>query len=54
MCVVAVPLVLGITWWMERHPPRWPREAVVKIVCALLLVTGVGLIGPALRALAGS
>lgn len=51
LCVVAVPLVLGITWWMERHPPRWPRQVVVKIVCALLLVTGAGLIGPAAKAI---
>lgn len=54
MCLFAVPLVLGITWWMERHPPRWPRQAVVRIVCVLLMITGLGLTGPALKALASN
>lgn len=51
LCLFAVPLVLGITWWMERHPPGWPRQAVLKIVCALLVITGLGLTGPALKTL---
>jgi uncharacterized membrane protein YfcA len=51
LCVVAVPLAMGVTWWMRRHPPPWPRQAVLKIVCALLMVTGVGLVAPALHAL---
>ena len=52
LCASAVPLSMAITWWMKRHPPAWDRGVVLKIVCALLVVTGVGLIGPALRALA--
>lgn len=47
LCVLSVPLAMGITWWLRRHPPAWPRAAVLKIVCGLLVVTGVGLIGPA-------
>lgn len=49
----AVPVTMGITWWFHRHPPRWSRRAVLKLVCALLLVTGGGLIVPALHAIAG-
>ena len=53
LCAMAVPLAMGITWWMRRHPPAWPRAAVLKIVCALLVVTGIGLLGPAVAALRG-
>jgi hypothetical protein len=51
LSALSVPLAMGITWWLRRHPPAWPREAVLKIVCLLLVVTGVGLIGPAVTAL---
>ena len=51
LSVVAVPLAMGLTWWLRRHPPPWRREAVLRIVCGLLGVTGVGLAGPALRVL---
>jgi uncharacterized protein len=51
LSAASVPLVMGITWWSRRRPGRWRRETVLKIVCALLIVTGVGLIGPAVRAL---
>lgn len=51
LCLLSLPPALAITWWMRAHPPAWPREGVLKIVCALLVVTGVGLIGPALQAL---
>jgi uncharacterized protein len=43
---------MAITWWFHRHPPAWSRAAVLKLVCALLLVTGAGLILPALHAIA--
>ena len=52
LSAVALPLTTGITWWVQRHPPRWSRPAVLKLVCALLLVTGAGLVGPALLAIA--
>jgi hypothetical protein len=51
LSAAAVPLAMGITWWLRRRPPAWPRETVLKVVCVLLVVTGVGLIGPALQAL---
>lgn len=53
MCLAALPLAMGITWWMRRHPPAWPRETVLKIVCGLLALTGLGLLGPALLAVWG-
>jgi hypothetical protein len=48
MCLLAVPLVFALSWWMERHPPGWSRPAMLKLVCFLLLLTGVGLVVPAL------
>lgn len=46
MCLLAAPLVFSLTWWLERHPPGWSRQAVLKLVCLLLLLTGIGLIVP--------
>ncbi|HEX7889995.1 MAG TPA: TSUP family transporter [Ramlibacter sp.] len=51
LAVAAVPLAIGVTWWMKRHPPAWDRKAVLKIVCVLLVITGVGLVGPAVHSL---
>ena len=51
LCALSVPVVMGITWWLRRHPPAWRRETVLKIVCALLVITGVGLVVPAVHAL---
>jgi hypothetical protein len=51
LSAAGVPLAMAITWWLRRHPPPWPRETVLKVVCVLLVITGVGLIGPALKAL---
>ena len=53
LSALSVPLAMGLTWWMRRHPPAWRRETVLKVVCALLTVTGVGLIVPAVKALVG-
>ena len=53
LCTVSVPLAMGVTWWLRRHPPAWPRETVLKVVCVLLMITGVGLIGPGIKALLG-
>ncbi|QJW84432.1 TSUP family transporter [Ramlibacter terrae] len=52
LCALAAPVAIGLTWWFKRRPLGWSRDAVLKIVCALLIVTGVGLVGPAVRALA--
>lgn len=51
LSALAVPVAMAITWWLRRHPPAWHRKTVLKIVCALLVITGVGLIAPALQAL---
>ncbi|HEY8360748.1 MAG TPA: TSUP family transporter [Ramlibacter sp.] len=51
LCALASPVAIGLTWWFKRRPLGWSRELVLKVVCALLVVTGVGLIGPALQAL---
>lgn len=51
LCLMAAPLAMAITWWLKRHPPAWPRGTVLKLVFALLVFTGVGLIGPALQRL---
>ena len=48
LSLLALPLVFGLSWWLERHPPGWSRQAILKLVCALLLLTGVGLVVPAL------
>jgi uncharacterized protein len=53
LCALSVPLAMGITWRVRRHPPGWRRETVLKVVCALLVVTGVGLIAPAVQGLIG-
>lgn len=53
LSAVTLPLTMGITWWMRTHPPAWRRETVLKLVCGLLLVTGVGLVGPAVQGLWG-
>jgi len=51
LCVLAAPVAISVTWWFRRRPLGWSRDAVLKVVCALLVVTGVGLIAPALQAL---
>ena len=47
LCLLAAPLVFSLSWWLERHPPGWSRQAVLKLVCLLLLLTGIALIVPA-------
>lgn len=54
LSLLAAPLVFGLSWWLERHPPGWSRAAVLRLVCALLLLTGLGLIAPALRQVLGA
>lgn len=53
LCALAVPIAMGVTWWFKRRPPPWDRGLVLKIVCGLLMVTGIGLIAPVLQSLAG-
>jgi len=54
LSATATPLAAAMTWWLRRRPPPWPRPMVLKLVCALLLLTGMGLIVPSLRALAAT
>ncbi|WP_298929453.1 TSUP family transporter [uncultured Ramlibacter sp.] len=50
LSLLAAPLVMGLTWLLRRHPPAWSPLAIRKLVCVLLLLTGAGLVAPALRA----
>jgi len=43
----AAPVAFGASWLLQRYPPRWPRETVLKLVCILLLATGIGLVASA-------
>lgn len=54
LSLLAAPLVIVVSAWLRRYPPRWPRAHVLKAVFALLLFTGLGLIGPALRSIAAA
>lgn len=45
---LALPVVMGVTWWQARHPPRLPVALVRWIVCALLLAAGGSLLASAL------
>ncbi|MGV3494698.1 MAG: TSUP family transporter [Ramlibacter sp.] len=54
LSALASPVVVGVAWWMRRHPPAWDRQVVLRIVCALLVLTGIGLIAPAVSGLVGS
>lgn len=48
LCLLAMPLVFTLSWWLQRHPPGWPRAAMLKLISFLLLLTGAGLIVPIL------
>ena len=52
LCLLALPVTTAITWWFKRHPPPWRRTVVLKLVSALLVLTGLGLVGPATHAIA--
>jgi hypothetical protein len=54
LCLLAAPVVFGLSWWLERHPPGWARPRILKLVCALLLFTGAGLALPAAQQLLGA
>jgi hypothetical protein len=51
MCLIAAPLVLLVSTVLHRHPPAWSRQAVLRLVAALLVLTGLGLGIPAALAL---
>ncbi len=54
LSLLAAPLVFGLSWWLEKHPPGWSRPAVLRLVCALLLLTGAGLVVPAVLQIANA
>jgi len=47
LSVLTLPLVLGLTAWLSRHPPKWSPRLVRNLACALLIFTGAGLVLPA-------
>ena len=47
LSLCATPLVLALTWWIQRHPPRWSVLTVRTVVCALLALAGLSLVVPA-------
>ena len=49
LSALAVPVVLGVAWWMKRHPPPWQRATVLRMVSVLLVITGIGLMAPAVQ-----
>ena len=53
LCAMSLPVAVAVAWWLRRHPPAWPREGVLKIVCVLLAVTGVSLVASAASGLRG-
>lgn len=52
LSLLAMPLVLALTWLVKRHPPNWSPRTVRAIVCALLVSAGLGLVMPAVVSLA--
>jgi uncharacterized membrane protein YfcA len=54
LCTIAVPTAGALTWWIKRHPPGWDRAVVLKIVCVLLTITGIGLVAPTIAPLAAT
>ena len=46
LSLATLPLVLGLTAWLSRHPPKWSPQVVRKLVCVLLIFTGGSLVLP--------
>jgi uncharacterized membrane protein YfcA len=46
LSLLAMPVVLGLTWLMKRHPPDWPPRTVRGLVCTLLVLAGLSLVVP--------
>ncbi|MCY0386235.1 TSUP family transporter [Robbsia sp. Bb-Pol-6] len=51
LSIEALPVVLGLTWACQRHPPRLSPTAVKRVVFVLLSGAGLSLVLPALRLL---
>jgi len=50
LSTVAVPLVLVVTWLLQRHPPGWSPRVVRTAVCGLLVLAGSSLLSPIVMA----
>lgn len=46
LSLLALPVVLALTWLIGRHPPGWSPRSVRRIVCALLALAGSSLVLP--------
>lgn len=44
LTLFAAPVVVVSSFLLQRYPPGWRRETVLKLVCVLLLVTGAGIV----------
>jgi uncharacterized protein len=52
LCLVAAPIVLGISFLMNRGFAAIPRAVVLRAVSAILVVTGIALCAQAVRQMA--
>ncbi|MDF0605874.1 sulfite exporter TauE/SafE family protein [Neisseriaceae bacterium TC5R-5] len=46
LSLLALPIVVGITWWQHRHPSTWSPTVVRYVVFVLLLIAGLSLLLP--------
>lgn len=53
LSVLALPIVIGVTWVARRYATAGSMQTVKRLVFMLLLAAGLGLIVPAFRTLAG-
>ena len=47
LTLFGAPVVLISSFLLQRYPPGWRRETVLKLVCVLLVLTGGGIIASA-------
>ena len=51
LALEAIPIAVLVTFLTVRHPPALPAPLLKAIVCMLLVATGAGMVGGALRTL---
>lgn len=49
LALEAIPIAVLVTFLTVRHPPALPARLLKVIVCMLLVATGLGMVGGALR-----
>jgi hypothetical protein len=52
LSLLALPVVIGVTWVARRYSTAGSMKTVKRMVFVLLLAAGMGLIVPAFKALA--